>query len=644
MALRALIIANESFEDPEIPPLSSPVSDGHRLKALLEREDVGGYQVELCDNASSIDARHAVQQFFDSGAPGDLQLLVLSGHGLKDRWSRLYFATSDTVKARLAASSLEARFVRERMDDGRAGRKILIIDACYSGAFLDGMVPKKAGDLEIVREDFGNQPTRGVSIVTASTAVQLAGEKDVGGAVQSVFTRLMIEGIETGAADAGGEGMITLADLFDHVSRRMRVEAPGQTPQCLDLSQGGSMMIARNPVWRSATLPDDLIARIASRDRNVRVIAVEDLARIVQDGGAAAPKAVDALRALAQDDSVAVNQFAQAMLVQLDLAGRSGGGGGSEGNGGINERPEPGWWARLVDRVARSGRTTRLIAGAVVAAVLLAIILLTRPPGPATGNLAARCESGEGGACTTLAAGLNKPDASAEDLASALELYRKACDGGNIRGCANAGYMFTQGKGAEKSDVNAVDYYVKGCDGNEPTACTNLGLFYENARGGLAMDLERAAQLYGKGCDAGSGYGCYYLANLHYNGQGGLTKDVNRIAQLNSKACDANIAAACTTIGLNYETGDSSLGRDLSKANMLYRKGCDGEDVRGCAYLGQNLFAALGIAKDDVESRRLLDKACKAGNDYGCTRLKENFPAPAPSSSMIGNASALLFR
>lgn len=317
MARRALILANGAYADATIPALASPVSDARRLKALLEREEVGGYQVELCLDAATMPARLAVHDFFEQARPGDLHLMVYSGHGLKDARSRLYFATADTQRERLAATALSASFIRQQMDDSRAGQKVLFIDACYSGTFIEGMTPKRAGADQVSAQDFGNTQDKGTAIVTATTSVQVAGEREFDGTVQSVFTRCLIEGIESGAADSTGNGTITLGELFDYIKERMRSEAPSQTPHVLSLGSGGSMALARSPARQAAVLPKSLLTRVRSKDRARRISAAEDLEALAMPGSAQAALALEQLHKLAQDDSLAVRSFAKAALARL---------------------------------------------------------------------------------------------------------------------------------------------------------------------------------------------------------------------------------------------------------------------------------------------------------------------------------------
>ena len=41
----------------------------------------------------------------------------------------------------------------------------------------------------------------------------------------------------------------------------------------------------------------------------------------------------------------------------------------------------------------------------------------------------------------------------------AAELFKKACDGGDMRGCYNLGVMYTNGNGVEKDLDKAADLY-----------------------------------------------------------------------------------------------------------------------------------------------------------------------------------------
>ncbi|MCI6564383.1 tetratricopeptide repeat protein, partial [Campylobacter sp.] len=65
----------------------------------------------------------------------------------------------------------------------------------------------------------------------------------------------------------------------------------------------------------------------------------------------------------------------------------------------------------------------------------------------------------------------------------AAELYKKACDGGNMSGCFNLGIMYANGNGVEKDLGKAVELFKKACDGGNMRGCHNLGVMYTNGNG-----------------------------------------------------------------------------------------------------------------------------------------------------------------
>ncbi|MCI7549280.1 MAG: sel1 repeat family protein, partial [Campylobacter sp.] len=101
----------------------------------------------------------------------------------------------------------------------------------------------------------------------------------------------------------------------------------------------------------------------------------------------------------------------------------------------------------------------------------------------------------------------------------AAELLKKACDGGNMRGCYNLGVMYSNGNGVEKNKQKAAELYKKVCDGGDMDGCYNLGTIYANGNG-VEKNKQKAAELYKKVCDGGDMDGCYNLGTIYANGNG----------------------------------------------------------------------------------------------------------------------------
>ena len=61
------------------------------------------------------------------------------------------------------------------------------------------------------------------------------------------------------------------------------------------------------------------------------------------------------------------------------------------------------------------------------------------------------------------------------------ELFKKACDGGEVLGCFNLGIMYATGNGVEKDFGKAVQLFKKACDDGDLDGCRNLVVMYEKA-------------------------------------------------------------------------------------------------------------------------------------------------------------------
>jgi hypothetical protein len=97
--------------------------------------------------------------------------------------------------------------------------------------------------------------------------------------------------------------------------------------------------------------------------------------------------------------------------------------------------------------------------------------------------------------------------AGVKDPADAAALNRKACDGGELRGCTRLGFLYEQGTGVVQDAARTAALHQKACDGGEMGGCTNLGVSYEQGTG-VVQDAAKAAALYRKACDGGDRRGC----------------------------------------------------------------------------------------------------------------------------------------
>ena len=279
----ALILASYHYEDPGLQLLRAPARDAEELARVLRDPEIGGFEVRTVLNQPAHVANLAVEEFFAERRPDDLLVLHFSGHGVKDDSGELYFATADTKLRRLGSTTVSAGFVNRQMSRSRSRRVVLLLDCCYAGAFERGMAPK-ADQAVHVEDQFGG---RGRAVITASGAMEYAFEDAELTATSelrpSVFTRAVVEGLESGDADRDQDGFVGLDELYDYIYDRVHEVTPNQTPGKWTFGIQGELHIARRrgSATRPAALPEGLQQALDQPLGGIRLGAVHELERLL---------------------------------------------------------------------------------------------------------------------------------------------------------------------------------------------------------------------------------------------------------------------------------------------------------------------------------------------------------------------------
>jgi molecular chaperone DnaJ len=135
----AVLIGSGRFRDRALPALKTPAADVRDLARVLCSPGLTRFEpvIELID-ATADQARREIARVFSKRRRDDLVLLYYSGHGLKDDSGQLHLTMEDTEQELLSATGISADFVSEQMDRSFSRRQILILDCCFSGAFVTG--------------------------------------------------------------------------------------------------------------------------------------------------------------------------------------------------------------------------------------------------------------------------------------------------------------------------------------------------------------------------------------------------------------------------------------------------------------------------------------------------------------------------
>ncbi|MFE2753584.1 caspase family protein [Actinosynnema sp. NPDC059335] len=294
---RALLIATDTYRDPTFGALRAPRLDAAELDTVLSDPAIGGFTTEVLVNEPVQHLRERIETVLGQAGRDDLVLLYLSGHGVKARLGDLHFVTTDTRHTVLATTSLDAAFVRRQIDDSLAGRVVVWLDCCYGGAFPSGMLPRATEDVDVVQQL--TEEGRGCVVMTASTHIQYAYEP-VGDHVEdraepSVFTKAIIDGLRTGAADLDHDGEIGARDLYRYVYDHVRRTNPDQTPTSSG-TLSGDVRIAYAGTPLPAELAPELRRLLRSSDEGFRRAGL----RILDDRARTGDQvSLTALRALA---------------------------------------------------------------------------------------------------------------------------------------------------------------------------------------------------------------------------------------------------------------------------------------------------------------------------------------------------------
>ncbi len=278
MAKIALLIGISEYEETAVPNLPAVQGDLEAIRQVLEDPQIASFdRVTILANPMRQAMAEAIEQLFSTHQSDDLLLLYFSGHGIKDDRGNLYLTSTNSRQndGRLAkASAVESRFLHDQMQGSRCKRQVIILDCCFSGAFAAGLAAKQALATEPITAEVAAQfgvvavepepqmkgivanstseeivkslGLEGRAILTSSTASQSSFEER--DSRISVYTRHLVEGLKTGAADLNGDGMILIEELHEFAKERVQEAFPSMKPEIYAIKEGYKIRLAQAKV------------------------------------------------------------------------------------------------------------------------------------------------------------------------------------------------------------------------------------------------------------------------------------------------------------------------------------------------------------------------------------------------------------
>ena len=246
MAKVALLVGVSEYQ-PGLAPLPGATHDIDAMQQVLQDQTMGGFdRVQCLENPNPMVFQEAVETVFAGRKKDDLVLFFFSGHGIKDDSGRLYFATPRTRKsdkgALVRSTAVPASFLHDIMSSSRCKRQVVLLDCCFSGAFAEGMQAKDDGAVDL-QAALGGE---GRAVLTSSSSTQYSFEQ--AGETLSIYTRFIVEGIQTGAADTDQNGVISIDELHEYASSKVQDVAPAMKPKIYAVEEGFKIHLAQAPV------------------------------------------------------------------------------------------------------------------------------------------------------------------------------------------------------------------------------------------------------------------------------------------------------------------------------------------------------------------------------------------------------------
>lgn len=263
MAKLALLIGVSEYE-PGLNPLPAAEKDVEAMRRLLQHPEIGEFnEVRTLLNADPLVMQETIETLFSGRTKEDLLLLFFSGHGVKDDSGRLYFATRITRKnpkgELVKATAVPASFVHDVMSNSRSRRQVMILDCCFSGAFAEGLLAKDDGSVNI-KTQLGGE---GRVVLTSSTSTQYSFEQQ--DSELSIYTRYLVEGIETGVADRNNDGMLSTDELHEYAKKKVQETAPAMKPEIYAVKEGYKILLAKAPIGDPKLKYRKEVEQVASR-------------------------------------------------------------------------------------------------------------------------------------------------------------------------------------------------------------------------------------------------------------------------------------------------------------------------------------------------------------------------------------------
>lgn len=225
VARKAFVIGINGYDDPGFGPLKYAERDATRLAEVLGDPMRGGFTDVQLVTSGDLTARGIVSRLYawaETLGPQDLALVYFSGHGTRtlDQRNRssVFLATTNTTKVSPEATAIPLSAMQEFMETLPTTRRVLVVDACFTG---NGKLP--AATAEAVSEalvdeamPYADKVAEKEAQLFATTYGRPALELEL--LEHGVYTHFFIDALGSGAsaADINQDGVVSVSEAHDY--------------------------------------------------------------------------------------------------------------------------------------------------------------------------------------------------------------------------------------------------------------------------------------------------------------------------------------------------------------------------------------------------------------------------------------------
>jgi TPR repeat protein len=233
------------------------------------------------------------------------------------------------------------------------------------------------------------------------------------------------------------------------------------------------------------------------------------------------------------------------------------------------------------------------------------------------------CELGNHDGCVGWAVRMYRGSGVTKDVDHSFTLMSRECDAGSFYGCEQLGLAYTL---ENRNLAQALSLEMRACNGGAAGGCLAVAQAYAHGNG-VPMDLARSKEYGERSCQEGKGVGigCGNLGMLYASGNSVVPKDDAKAFHYLELGCNMPLGMGTCEEAANFSEQGRGTTPDAARARRFLLHGCEEGDARACGRMA-TVFAhknppELGRARD------LYRKACDLRDEKSCAALK-TLPSP----------------